>query len=208
VSGASRIARVSGTAMVLHGDDIDTDRIIPARFLKSLTFDGLEAHLFEDDRHQAAAAGARHPFDRPEHRGAAILIAGANFGCGSSREHAPQALQRRGIRAVAAESFAEIFAGNALAIGLPCVTADRHRLASARQLIEAVPGTPVEIDLQRRLMTAGAHEIPIVLPDAARQALLSGGWDATGLLLERPEEVDAIRARLPYLQWSSRSASR
>ena len=208
MSALLRIERVSGTAIVMPGDDLDTDRIIPARFLKSLTFDGLETHLFEDDRQQLAAAGRLHPFDRPEHQGAAILIVGANFGCGSSREHAPQALRRWGIRAIVGASFAEIFAGNALAIGLPCVTADADGLARARAALEAAPETRLEIDLQRRVMTTGPHEMPVGVPDTARQALLSGGWDATGLLLERPEEVDAIRARLPYLQWSSRSTSR
>jgi len=207
VSGAP-IERVCGTAIVIGGDDIDTDRIIPARFLKALTFEGLDAHVFEDDRQERAASRVLHPFDRPEHRGAAILIVGANFGCGSSREHAPQALRRWGIRAIVGESFAEIFAGNALAIGLPCVTAGREPLARARAHVDAAPDTPVEIDLPRGVMTAGGREIRIGLPDTARHALLSGGWDATGLLLQRPDEIDATRARLPYLRWSSGSTPR
>src|SRR6187402_2813025 len=117
------IVSVSGRGLPLRGDDLDTDRIMPARFLKAVTFEGLESHVFEDDRHEAANRGATHPFDDPSRRQARILIAGGNFGCGSSREHAPQALYRWGIRAIVAESFAEIFFGNSLMIGLACVTA-------------------------------------------------------------------------------------
>jgi 3-isopropylmalate/(R)-2-methylmalate dehydratase small subunit len=199
MSATSRIDRIEGTAIVLRGDDIDTDRIIPARFLKAITFDGLEAHVFEDDRRQAAAAGSVHPFDRPEVHGARLLVAGANFGCGSSREHAPQALWRRGIRAVVGESFAEIFAGNALAIGLVCATARRTDLDAVRAAAEARPQAVFTLDLRDGTIRGGELAIAIDVPAASREALLSGEWDATALLLDRPEEVDAARARLPYL---------
>ena len=196
---ASKIDRVEGSALVLRGDDIDTDRIIPARFLKAITFEGLEAHVFADDRQQSAAAGAVHPFDRPEVQGARVLIVGANFGCGSSREHAPQALQRWGIRAVVGESFAEIFAGNAVAIGLPCVTAPRQDLERLRQVAETKPAALVAVDLQAQTLETADTQIEIRMPAELRAALLSGHWDATGLLLEHPEDVAATRARMPYL---------
>jgi 3-isopropylmalate/(R)-2-methylmalate dehydratase small subunit len=196
---ASRIDRVEGSALVLRGDDLDTDRIIPARFLKAITFEGLEAHVFADDRQQSAAAGTVHPFDRPEVRGARVLIVGANFGCGSSREHAPQALWRWGIRAVVGESFAEIFAGNALAIGLPCVTASRADLDTIRPIAETHPDARAVVDLEDQSIAIGDTRISMQIPAESRAALLSGHWDATGLLLEHPQDVAATRARIPYL---------
>ena len=199
MSGPSRIERVEGTAIVLRGDDIDTDRIIPARFLKAITFEGLERHVFEDERQQASAAGISHPFDRPHSLGAGLLVVDANFGCGSSREHAPQALWRRGIRGVVGESFAEIFAGNSLAIGLVCATAPRAALDAIRAVAEARPSAVFVLDLRERTLRTDDRSFPIEMPDASREALLTGQWDATGLLLERPEDVEATRARLPYL---------
>jgi len=194
-----KISRITGRALVLHGADLDTDRIIPARFLKAVTFDGLEAHVFEDDRRALAARGARHAFDDPARRDAAVLLAGANFGCGSSREHAPQALARWGIRAIIAESFAEIFTGNALMIGLPCVTVARVDLDRLVRAAEAEPGLEFVVDLSSNLVQAGALTATASLPDSARAALLSGDWDSTGLLLERYEDVERTAARLPYL---------
>jgi 3-isopropylmalate/(R)-2-methylmalate dehydratase small subunit len=199
MSTSSRIKRVEGTALVLRGEDIDTDRIIPARFLKSITFDGLEAHVFEDDRRQATAAGMVHAFDRQEVRGASVLVAGANFGCGSSREHAPQALYRWGIRCVVGESFAEIFAGNALAIGLPCVTVSRDDLDTIREIVARSPAAVFIIDLRAQHLVTGNMQISITIPAESRDALLSGHWDATGLLLEHPEDVTETCARIPYL---------
>lgn len=191
----SAITRASGRAIPVRGDDIDTDRIVPARFLKAITFDGLEAHLFEDDR----AAGP-HPLDDARYAGASIMIVGRNFGCGSSREHAPQAISRRGIRALAGESFSEIFFGNALALGLPCVSLSRRDVQRLMEAVEAEPALPVTVDLDRRQVIAGALRVAAVLPDAAREAFLSGAWDATGLLREHPNEVRATASRLPYLR--------
>jgi 3-isopropylmalate/(R)-2-methylmalate dehydratase small subunit len=196
---ATKITRVEGTAIVLPGVDIDTDRIMPARFLKAVTFEGLEHHVFEDDRAEAARRGTRHPFDNPSRRGARILLAGANFGCGSSREHAPQALYRWGLRGVVAESFAEIFAGNSLMLGLVCVTApaaDLERLRAAA----ADAKTAMAIDLDALTVTAPGVTAPISLPDSTRRALMTGEWDATGLLLDRYDEVQTVAARLPYLR--------
>ncbi|MGZ5429507.1 MAG: 3-isopropylmalate dehydratase small subunit, partial [Thermoanaerobaculia bacterium] len=139
------IRRVSGTALPLGGDDIDTDRIIPARFLVSITFEGLGAHAFEDDRKAAKAAGKAHPFDDPRFSGARILLVNRNFGCGSSREHAPQALARAGIKALVGESFSEIFFGNAVAIGLPCVTAPHEAVARLQSLVEGAPKSALSV---------------------------------------------------------------
>ena len=196
---ARKVVRVEGTAIVLPGIDIDTDRIMPARFLKAVTFDGLENHLFEDDRAEASRRGDRHPFDDPSRRGAAVMIAGANFGCGSSREHAPQALSRWGLRAVVAESFAEIFAGNSTMIGLVCVTASAADLDALRTAADDAD-TILAVDLNALTATAPGVSVAISLPESTRQALISGEWDATGLLLDRYEEVRAVAARLPYLR--------
>lgn len=195
---AAKISRVTGQAIVLPGRDIDTDRIMPARFLKAVTFEGLENHVFEDDRAEAARRGEQHVFDNPVHRGARILFAGANFGCGSSREHAPQALYRWGIRGIVSESFAEIFAGNSLMLGLVCVTAAPADLERLRTAV-ASPLTAVTIDLPSLQASAGDLVVPIELPASTRHALMSGEWDATGLLLDRYDEVRAAAARLPYL---------
>jgi 3-isopropylmalate/(R)-2-methylmalate dehydratase small subunit len=196
---SSRIEHASGTAVPVRGDDIDTDRIIPARFLKTITFEGLEAHVFEDDRKQAAEHGTPHPFDVPAHQGAHVLVVQGNFGCGSSREHAPQAIARWGIQAIVGESFAEIFFGNSLMIGLPCVTASRADLEKLLTLAETQPTTVFDVDLASGQLRAGSLVVPITMPDAAREALRTGNWDATGLLVDRYEEVERTAARLPYL---------
>lgn len=190
----SRIDRISGRALPLRGDDIDTDRILPARFLKAITFEGLESHLFEDDR----AANAQHPLDDRRFHGASILIVNRNFGCGSSREHAPQAIYRLGIRAIVGESFSEIFFGNAAALGLACVSVAREDAHALMQAVEAEPSLIVHVDIEAQLITAGSLRRPARLSAAVREAFLSGAWDATGLLRDRPEDVAAIAARLPY----------
>ena len=194
------IRQVRGTALPLPGDNIDTDRIIPARFLKSVSFEGLEQHLFEDDRAQIEAlGGVPHPAADPRHATAAILVVNANFGCGSSREHAPQAIRRRGLRAVLGESFSEIFFGNSVALGLPCVTASPDDIDALMTTVSSDPTLEVSVDLSTLEVTAGAHRFRINMPPAARDGFLDGSWDATGLLLDRYEEVEAVAARLPYV---------
>jgi 3-isopropylmalate/(R)-2-methylmalate dehydratase small subunit len=195
-----KITAVSGRGLPLRGDDIDTDRIMPARFLRAITFDGLEQHVFEDDRKGGGAHPYnRHPFDVSSFQGASVLVVNANFGCGSSREHAPQALQRWGINAVVGESFAEIFFGNSLMIGLPCVTASSEDVRTLQDLIERNPQTEVRIDLVAGTCVAGDLRMNVSIPPNVRDALVTGAWDTTGLLLDRYEEVDAASKRLPYV---------
>lgn len=195
----NRLSLVAGTAVPLRGDDIDTDRIMPARFLRAVSFDGLEAHVFEDDRRAAAAAGLVHPFDAPAHASAAVLVANRNFGCGSSREHAPQGLVRWGIRAVIGESFAEIFFSNATALGLPCVSMRPADVAVLLDMVEQDARTVVSIDLAAEAVSAGPLTWPLAMPAAAREAFLSGTWDATALLVADFEEVRRVAGRLPYV---------
>jgi 3-isopropylmalate/(R)-2-methylmalate dehydratase small subunit len=195
-----RIRQVSGTALPLPGDNIDTDRIIPARYLRSVSFEGLEQHLFADDRAQVdAQAPGTHPFSNRAYDGAAILIVNANFGCGSSREHAPQAIRRRGIRAIVGESYSEIFFGNSVALGLPCVSVAPETADTLIEMVTANPALDVAIDIAAGTVTAGGRSFPMTLPSAARDGFLDGSWDATGLLLDRYEEVEAVAAALPYV---------
>jgi 3-isopropylmalate/(R)-2-methylmalate dehydratase small subunit len=190
------VGRIEGRACVLRGDVIDTDRIIPARFLRSTTFDGLGEHAFEDDRSQTKGD---HPLDDERFAGASLLIVGANFGCGSSREHAPQALMRSGFRAFIGSSFAEIFAGNCTALGLPYVTLDRDDLAALMDSVVLDPEQQVIVDLEARTVTSRAGTAAANLPDGVRRQLLEGSWNATQVLLDAGDEIEATAARIPYL---------
>ncbi len=193
----SAIKRVEGRACVLRGDDIDTDRIIPARFLRAVSFDGLGEHAFEDDRRQAKGD---HPLDDERFAGASILIVGANFGCGSSREHAPQALMRRGFRAFIGASFAEIFAGNCTALGLPCASLAAADLAALMDAVTLDPEQRVIVDLVARTVTSRAGTAAASIPDGARSQLLEGRWNATRVLLDAGDAIEATAARIPYLR--------
>ena len=190
------ITTVAGRAVALSGSDIDTDRIIPARFLKCISFDGLGHHVFADDR---SALDGNHPFDRPEYHGARILVTNRNFGCGSSREHAPQALRRWGIAAIIAESFAEIFHGNCLALGIPCLSADAATIAAIQEAVQHHPEVNFEINLTDATLCGGGCDWPLMLQPSAKSMLISGRWDATGLLISHHAELQATAQRLPYL---------
>jgi len=192
----TRLAAIEGRALPIRGDDIDTDRIVPARFLKSVTFDGLEAHLFEDER----AATAAHALNQPRYRGAAVMIVNRNFGCGSSREHAAQAIYRHGIRALVGESFSEIFLSNSFGLGMPCVSVSRQDAATLMDAIERDPTLLVTVNLETNRVRCGAFDAAASLAQSARNAFLTGSWDSTGLLRDRPDEVEAVAARLPYLR--------
>ena len=194
------IGSVSGTTVVVRGDDIDTDRIIPARFLKCVTFDALGPAAFADDRTElAGSAAGPHPFDRPEHQGASILLVNRNFGCGSSREHAPQAMMRWGIRAVVGESFAEIFYGNCLALGIPCLVADHDTMLAIQAAAQANQAASFQVDVAEARLSSGDHSWPLDLAAGPRQMLATGQWDATGQLLANGGALAATAARLPYL---------
>jgi 3-isopropylmalate/(R)-2-methylmalate dehydratase small subunit len=189
------ILTITGRGLPLRGHDIDTDRIMPARFLRAVSFDGLDRHLFEDDR----AAASKHPFNDPRYAGAAVLVVNSNFGCGSSREHAPQGLARAGIQAIVGESFSEIFRGNAAMLGVPCFTAAREDVERLQALVEQEPATTIEADVQTGIVTAGALRVRVSLPPALVESFVTGQWNPTAMLLDRFEEVRAVAARLPYL---------
>lgn len=189
------ITKITGTALPLRGDDLDTDRIMPARFLKAVTFEGLEKHVFEDDR----ASNPSHPFDNPHYKGATILLVNRNFGCGSSREHAPQGLARYGFQAVIGESFSEIFFGNSAVLGIPCFAADKASIDALQSLIERSPSTVISADVATGLVTAGDLKIQAEVPAAVRDAFVSGQWNPTAMLLDKFDQVRAVAAKLPYV---------
>jgi 3-isopropylmalate/(R)-2-methylmalate dehydratase small subunit len=190
------ISRCQGRGVAVRGDDIDTDRIIPARFLKCVTFDHLASGAFADDRSEL---GGRHPFDLASHRDASILVVNRNFGCGSSREHAPQALMRRGIRALIGESFAEIFFGNCLTLGLPCLTASHEDTASLQALVSDEPTRELIIDVEGLTVVSGERRWPLELAEGPHRMLVSGRWDGTSQLVAHDRELRATAGRLPYL---------
>jgi 3-isopropylmalate/(R)-2-methylmalate dehydratase small subunit len=188
-----------GTAIVVHGDDIDTDRIMPARFLKATSFAGLENHVFADERRAFQNRGEVHPFDDPQHRCARILLVGKNFGCGSSREHAPQGLCRWGIEAVVGESFGEIFAGNCVSVGVPCLRVTADEAERLRDAAEAGGSRLFTIDLEEKTIRSGNLVVPVELPEGARLQFIEGTWDATAVLLGAGAAIEHVASRLPYL---------
>jgi len=191
-----KIEQVTGRGIPLVLDDIDTDRIIPARYLRCVTFEGLGEHAFEDDRQQDPA----HPFNNAKYQGAQVLVAGRNFGCGSSREHAPQALIRWGIKAIVGESFAEIFFGNCTANGVPCLSASSADLKKLADAIAADPTQPVTVDVVGKKVTCGAISFPVTMQEGARQSLTTGNWDFLGQLVEAAPQIRETAARLPYMK--------
>ena len=195
----AKITSVTGRAVNVPGNDIDTDRIIPARFMKCVTFDGLGEFVFFDVRHDPQGNKIDHPIDRPEHKGATILLSGANFGCGSSREHAPQAISKAGFKAIIAENFAEIFFGNSTTLGMPCVTASREDIAKIAAAVEKDPQTEVTIDLVKLEARFAGQTVKIAQRETARDALVNGRWDAIGELIDGLPDVKATAAKLPYM---------
>ena len=196
----NKITEVIGKAVPVPGADMDTDRIIPARFLKCITFDELAGTMFYDERFNADGSSKGHPIDAPQHAGAVIILGGDNFGCGSSREHAPQAIKRSGIAAVVAESFAEIFFGNSTGIGLPCVCASHDALVQAMRLTEQAPDTAWTLSLANMTLRGGELCLPVRMPEEAREALMQGRWDAVVELMNAPEAVEALAAHMPNPQ--------
>ena len=196
----TKITQIAGTGVYVPGDDVDTDRIIPARFMKCVTFDGLGEYAFYDERFHEDGKPKAHPIDDPKYKGATILLAGRNFGCGSSREHAPQALYRHGFRAVLAESFAEIFFGNAITLGMPCLIMDGRDIRALAALIDEAPQTEINIDIPGGQVSMADVGFPARLPDHAREALVDGKWDAIADLLEGLDAVKATADTLPYMR--------
>ena len=194
-----KITAVTGRAVYVPGNDIDTDRIIPARFMKCVTFDGLGEFLFYDVRKNADGSDKAHPLNEARFKGATILLSGLNFGCGSSREHAPQAIQKYGFRAVVAEGFAEIFFGNCTTLGIPCMVAKREDIARIAEAVNANPQLEVTLDLDAREIRFGGQVVKATLRETDRDALVNGRWDAIGELLDGRSAIQATAAKLPYL---------
>jgi len=194
-----RVRRVSGPGIAVRGNDIDTDRIIPARYMKVVTFDGLGEYAFRDVRYRPDGKQTDHPFNNPKYQNARVLLVNKNFGCGSSREHAPQALLRWGIEAVVGESFAEIFAGNCNALGIPAVSVDESAIEALMTTVENDPLAEVEVDLESGAVQCGSASYTIEFVETYRQSLVSGNWDSTAVLLSNKDGIDRTVARLPYM---------
>ena len=194
-----KITQVSGRGVYVPGNDIDTDRIIPARFMKCVTFDGLGQYLFYDVRKNADGSDKPHPLNDPRFSGATILLSGSNFGCGSSREHAPQAIQKYGFRAVIAESYAEIFFGNSTGLGMPCASASREDIAKIAAAIERDPQTTIEIDVANQQIRFAGQTVNASFRESARDALINGRWDPIGELIEGLPAAKQKAVNLSYL---------
>ena len=191
------ITAVQGTAIPLPGNDVDTDRIIPARYLRSVTFEGLGAEVFKDERFNDDGSLKAHPFNEEKYAGAAILIVGRNFGCGSSREHAPQAIMRSGIKAIIGESFGEIFAGNCTSIGIPVCTADEQTIDELQKLVQNNPQLSFDLDLEAQTLTSEEKSVAIDISPAAKTALLAGTWNTLDELLQNEAAIEEVHQRLP-----------
>ena len=193
------VSKIQGPGIPLVLDDIDTDRIIPARYLRCVTFDGLGEFAFEDDRRQ----DPRHPFNQERFHGARILVVGRNFGCGSSREHAPQAIKRFGIQAVIAESFAEIFSGNCKAIGVPVIQITEEAMSKLNAQLNQNPQTQMIIDLATQHIRFYEESLIMHIPDAHRNAFLNGTWDILSILKANKDAIQTTYNQLPYCQFKS-----
>jgi len=195
----AKINQVTGTAIYVPGDDIDTDRIIPARFMKCVTFDGLGEYLFHDVRFDADGNKKPHSLNDEKFSGASVMLSGKNFGCGSSREHAPQSLYRAGFRAIIAGNFAEIFFGNSINLGIPCVAMDSTHRSTLAQWIESNPSTEVTVDVNLLEVRAGQLTLPCDMRAGARDSLLNGAWDPLDELLSANKEVEQVAKDLAYV---------
>ncbi len=191
---------VSGSGVPIRGNDIDTDQIIPARFMKVVTFDGLGQFSFFDLRFDEDDNQKDHPFNEERYQDANVMVVNANFGCGSSREHAPQALMRWGIDAIIGESFAEIFAGNCLALGIPTVTADSETIEALQDWVDENPDGDIEVDIEAETVTYGETSVDVTVDDAQRKALVDGVWDTTALMKSNEEAIRDTAERLPYVE--------
>jgi len=197
-----RIVSVTGRAVYVPGNDIDTDRIIPARFMKCVTFDGLGQYMFHDVRYAENGTRRVHPLNDERFAGASVLLSNNNFGCGSSREHAPQAIAKSGFRAIVAEGFAEIFFGNATTLGIPCVTVSHDAVVAIAAAIEKEPQLAVTVDLQEQVVVAGGERFRSQMKPSAREVLMQGLWDPIGALLDASAKTREVAAGLPYVRFA------
>jgi 3-isopropylmalate/(R)-2-methylmalate dehydratase small subunit len=196
----NKITHIEGTAIPVEGNDIDTDRIIPARYLKEITFTNMGKYPFYDERFDSEGKLKGHPFDLSQFQGAHILFVNQNFGCGSSREHAPQALMRWGVQAIVGESFAEIFAGNCTMLGIPTATVTQAEIQKLQALVKAKPDTKFMLDLEKKvLLSEGKEHLKFEIHESKRNALVNGTWDSTSLLLENAPKTSAVAQQLPYV---------
>jgi 3-isopropylmalate/(R)-2-methylmalate dehydratase small subunit len=200
-----KITHITGCGVYIPGDDIDTDRIIPARYLKCVTFDDLAEGLFADVRQDEAGNSKDHPLNDPRFADATIMLSNSNFGCGSSREHAPQAIYRSGFRAIIAESFAEIFFGNAVTLGMPCIEASREQIEMIGATLAQNPATEIAIDIENGRITVGDKTIDVTIKSSAQQALLAGKWDPIQELLEHDSDINVTAESLGYVQATAAS---
>ncbi|WP_247729792.1 3-isopropylmalate dehydratase small subunit [Halovivax limisalsi] len=198
-AGPDPVERVRGTGIPVRGNEIDTDQILPARFLKAVTFEGLGQFAFFDQRFDENDDPLDHPFNDDRFTGASILVVNSNFGCGSSREHAPQALMRWGIDAIVGESFAEIFAGNCLGLGIPTVTADHESVVALQDWIEDNPDDSIAVSVAAETVTYGGTTLDVTVDEAQRRALVDGNWDTTALMRQNAESVRETAESLPYV---------
>ncbi len=193
------IRTIKGRGVPVKGNDIDTDRIIPARYLRCVTFEGLGAEVFKDERYNDDGSEKKHPFNEPKYAGASILVVNRNFGCGSSREHAPQALMRFGIKAIIGESFAEIFAGNCISMGIPVFTADEPSVAAIQGLVEAHPDSVLTLDIDSETCSGPGDQVQLSINSSAKAALLGGTWNTLDELLMNEDQIETVYSRLPYI---------
>jgi 3-isopropylmalate/(R)-2-methylmalate dehydratase small subunit len=194
-----RLTVIKGRGIVVRGNDIDTDRIVPARYLREITFARMGEYAFYDERFDAQGRRKAHPFNDPRFQGATILIVNENFGCGSSREHAPQALMRWGIRAMVGESFADIFSGNCGMLGMPNLLLPKPEVLRLMDFVEGNPEAEIEVDVEKRVVRYDGVEVPAKMNESIREALLQGTWDMTSLMLEAKDKVREVASRLPYM---------
>ena len=195
-----RLTVIKGRGIVVRGNDIDTDRIVPARYLREITFARMGEYAFYDERFDAQGRRKAHPFNDPRFQGATILIVNENFGCGSSREHAPQALMRWGIRAMVGESFADIFSGNCGMLGMPNLLLPKPEILRLMDFVEGNPEAEIEVDVEKRAVRYDGVEVPAKMNESIREALLQGTWDMTSLMLEAKDKIREVASRLPYMK--------
>jgi 3-isopropylmalate/(R)-2-methylmalate dehydratase small subunit len=194
-----KITSIQGKGVYIQGDDIDTDRIIPARYMKVVTFDGLGEFMFKDVRFDEAGNQTDHILNDPRYAGATIMLVDRNFGCGSSREHAPQAIRRAGFKAIIGESFAEIFYGNSVTLGMPCVEATTEQIREIAAAVAADPNTLINIDIAAETVTVNGKTYQVSVKKTAKDALINGMWDPIAELLENSDGIETTARSLPYV---------